>query len=512
MRLKKILTLITVTFAFIQIQAQDIEQWRQKGYEAKQQGDTQTAIDYYAKILHTNPDDYDARLALARLYYQVEKYDKAEKLFLKIYQGDQTDVEALKGLGQVYLMTDKLDKSIAMFQKAIGYLPNEVSLYLLLAKAYSWDGKLQKAIDVYQKILKIDDTYSEAYQGIGKMYYWMEKPVTAIKYYQKAIALDPDELPIKKEYREIVDNMKYQLSAKFSSINESEENYNIDALIQKYGVSKRINNYLNVSAGFLLDYSNRTSSGGNISDTIRYFDNSFIKIGYLSQHHKIDIYAGYTFADSKLSSYGLAWRADYAIGNIDITNTLNGGYDYFYYWNKVGQTQAEDELKIKFRKFNLSLNAAYGVVDIKPILDVPNDRYEEDTNPHTGYGTSLSYQVLTMPKTTIGMSYSYLNFAYKSQYYYSPMGRHLYGPSLSIYYPTGNFYIYAKGAYNIGSEYYYEMIDNQLETNYIDVTNWSANIEAGYQLKQWEFSIGSSKFYNPFYQNFTASISVKYKL
>jgi len=56
------------------------------------------------------------------------------------------------------------------------------------------------------------------------------------------------------------------------------------------------------------------------------------------------------------------------------------------------------------------------------------------------------------------------------------------------------------------------MIDNQLETNYIDVTNWSANIEAGYQLKQWEFSIGSSKFYNPFYQNFTASISVKYKL
>jgi hypothetical protein len=92
------------------------------------------------------------------------------------------------------------------------------------------------------------------------------------------------------------------------------------------------------------------------------------------------------------------------------------------------------------------------------------------------------------------------------------MGRHLYGPSLSIYYPAGNFYIYANGAYNIGSEYYYEMIDNQLETNYIDVTNWSANIEAGYQLNQWEFSIGSSKFYNPFYQNFTASISVKYKL
>lgn len=509
---KRVLLILTLVITYTIANAQDTEQWRQKGYEAKENGNYETAISYYSKILEAQPEDYDAGLALARLYQQTEKYKNAEKLFMKIFINDSTDVEALTGLGDVYLMTDKLDKSIAMYQKAISFLHNDVSLYLQLAKAYSWQGKLQKAIDTYNSILKIDNTYSEAYQGIGKMYYWMEKPNSALKYYEKAIALDPAELPIRKEYNQIKMGLKYQLSAKLSLINEKEESYNIDAITQHYGVSKRINDYLNVSVGFLLDYSNRDVTNTNIGDTTRLYDNTFAKISYLSQHHKIDIFTGYTVADSKLSSYGFAWRSNYTIGNFDITNTLFGGYDYFYYWNQVGQTRVQDELNLKYRKIKLSLNTAYGVVDKKPILDVPNDRYEEDVNPHTGYGATLSYKILSLPKIIVGASYSYLNYDYKSQYYYSPMGRNLYGPSLSIYYPLHNFYFYANAAYNIGSEYYYESINNEILTNYIDVTNWSIGVEAGYNLNNWKFSVGSSKFYNPFYENFTAYLSLKYSL
>ncbi len=494
------------------VKAQDTEQWRQKGYEAKENGDYKTAIDYYAKILKVQPDDYDARLALARLYLKTEDYKKAENLFLEIYQNDKTDVEALSGLGQVYMMTDKLDKSVAMFQKAITLLPDYVPLYLKLAKAYSWQGKLRKAIETYSRILEIDNTYSEAWQGIGKMSYWMEKPYTALIYYKKAIALDPDEMPIRKEYEEIKKNLKYELTGKISFVNEQEENYNIDALIQRYGVSKRLTNSINVSAGFLLDYSNRDFVNTNLGDTVRLYDNTFAKVSYLTQHHKVDIYAGYSVADSKFSSYGMAWRSNYSLGGFDISNTLQGGYDYFYYWNNVGQTEAQDELQIKYRKFKLSVNYLYGVVDKLPIMDVPNDRYEEDVNPHTGYGAGLTYQLFNMPKTTVGVSYSYLDYAYKSQYYYSPMGRHLYGPSVSVYYPRGKFYVYADASYNVGSEYYYEKTGNKLKTIYIDVSHWSANAEVGYQYNNWDFSLGSGRFYNPFYANFTAYLSIKYHL
>ena len=507
----KILLVLMLLASFL-VKAQDTEQWRQKGYDAKENGDYDTAIDYYAKTLKVQPGDYDARLALARLYLKTEDYKKAENLFSKIYHNNHTDVEALSGLGDVYLMTDKLDKSVAMFQKAIALLPDNVPLYLKLAKAYSWQGKLQKAIDTYNLTLKIDDTYSEAYQGIGKMYYWKEKPYAALTYYKKALALNPEELPLRKEYEEIKKSLNYELIGKISFVNEKEQNYNIDALIQRYGVSKRLSNNINVSAGVLLDYSNRNFANTNVGDTVRLYDNTFAKISYLTQHHKVDVYAGYTVADSKLSSYGMAWRSTYTLGSFDMSNTLQGGYDYFYYWNNVGQNEAQDELQVKYKKFKLSVNYLYGIVDKKPILDVPNDRYEEDVNPHTGYGTGLTYQLLDLPKTNVGVSYSYLNYAYKSQYYYSPKGRHLYGPAVSVYYPFADFYVYADASYNVGSEYYYENINNELKTIYIDVSHWSANVEAGYQYNNWDFSLGSGKFYNPFYENFTAYLSIKYSL
>ncbi len=509
---KKTLLILTILITCTITNAQDTEQWRQKGYQAKENSNYDTAISYYGKILKVQPEDYDARLALARLYFQTEKYNVAENLFQKIFDNDSTDVEALTGLGNVYLMTDKLDKSIMMYQKAISFLPDDVPLYLKLAKAYSWQGKLQKAIDTYKHILEIDDTYSEAYQGIGKMYYWMEKPYTALGYYEKAIALDPDENPIHKEYDEIKKGLKYQLSGKFSFINEKEESYTIDALNQRYGVSKRVNNYLNISASLLLDYSNRDVINTDIGDTTRLYDNTFVKISYLSEHHKIDVFTGYTVVDSKFSSYGLAWRSNFTVGSFDITNTISGGYDYFYYWNGVGQTEGQDELTVKYNKIKLTGSFIYGVVDEKPILDVPNDRYEVDNNPHMGYGTSISYQILNRPKIELGASYSYLDYAYKSQYYYSPMGRNLYGPTISVYYTLQNFYFYANGAYNFGSEYYYENINNEITTNYIDVTNWSFGIETGYNIKNWEFSAGISKFYNPYYKNFTAYLSIKYSL
>ena len=508
----KILLILALLTINDESKAQDIERWREKGYEAKENGNYQTAIQFYAQILDVNPDDYDARLALARLYLQTESYKKAENLFLKIYQNDHTDVEALSGLGEVYMMMEKLDKSVAMFQSAISLLPDYVPLYLKLAQAYSWQGKLQKAIDTYNRILEIDDTYSEAYQGIGKMYYWMEKPYTALTYYKKALALDPEEQPIRKEYEDIKKNLDYELTGKISFVNEKEQNYNIDALIQRYGVSKRLTDNINVSAGVLLDYSNRDFVNTNVGDTVRLYDNTFAKISYLTQHHKVDVYAGYTVADSKLSSYGMAWRSNYTLGSFDVTNTLKGGYDYFYYWNAVGQNELQNELKIKYRKFRLSINYLYGVVDRKPIMDVPNDRYEEDVNPHMGYGTDLSYQLFNLPKIRFGVSYSYLNYTYKSIYYYSPMGRHLYGPEVSVYYPFDDFYVYADASYNVGSEYYYESINNKLKTIYVDISHWSVNAEAGYQYNNWDFSLGTGKFYNPFYANFTAFLSIKYCL
>ncbi|HIE15650.1 MAG TPA: tetratricopeptide repeat protein [Bacteroidales bacterium] len=502
-----LLLTLTINSGFAQ---SDIEKWRANGYQAKIEENYDTAIMFYGKILKVRPQDYDAQLAVARLYFAKKNYDKSISFYEKIIANDTTDVEALKGLGDNYLYLDKIDKAINYYKKAISYLPDNVPLYFQLATAYIWYGKLDNAIATYKKIATIDNTYSEAYQGIGKMYHWKEQPYTALQYYEKAIALDPLEKSINKEYEQIKKQTLYNISSISKFVNETEENYAINALIQQIGIQKRLNDNFQVSVNFLIDHSDRNFENTEIGDTIRWYNSTWAKAAWFYKHHKVYIYGGYSQSDRKFSAYGINWKWSFSLKSFDITNNLTSGYDYFYYWNEVGQNAATDNLKIRYKKMKLSLGYSYGIVDKVFILDVPNDRYEEDINPFNGYGGSLSYQILSKPKITLAANYSYLSYKYKSNRYYSPLGRNLYGTSVFVYYPIGNFYFYGDFSYNLGEEYYYENINSVLEKHYLNAENWAVNTEFGYDNKYFSASVSASRFYNDFYNNILISLNLQY--
>jgi hypothetical protein len=126
-------------------------------------------------------------------------------------------------------------------------------------------------------------------------------------------------------------------------------------------------------------------------------------------------------------------------------------------------------------------------------------------NPYQSYNLSLVCKVLKRPDIRIGLQNSYLDYQYKSPLYYSPFGRVLTGASASVYYNLHNFYIYSSFAYNIGSEY----SEGKKSDVKIDVDNWSANVELGYDVYPFSFSVGGSNFYNPYYQNLTGFIALK---
>ena len=491
-------------------QNNSIEQLRASAYKAKLKGDYQESITNYKKILEKQSDDYDAKLALARLYFKTENYKKSTAFFNSIYKNDSTDVEALMGLGENYLYTDKVDESIVYIQKAISLLPDYVPLYLQLAKAYSWQGDLDKAIEIYNKSFTIDDTYSEAWRGLGKMYYWKDKPKTALYFYEKAVALDPSDQSIKKEFEQLKNELKYSFSATYKKLNETEESYQINALIQQYGLSKRFNDHFNISVNHLLDYSNRDFTNTEIGDTIRWFDNTWLKTGLITEHHRISLYGGYSKSDDIFTSYGLNWRYKFSLKSVDFTNSLTAGYDYFYYWNKIGHKALTDNFSAQYKRFKLNLSYGYGLIDTAAVNDIPNDNYFEGTNPHEEYGVSLSYKVLSKPKITLSANYSYLNFKYKSRLYYSPFDRKLFGPSASIYYPFKNFYFYGGFAFNFGSEFYYDVIDSSVKKIYLNADNWSANAEIGYNYKSFAVSFSASRFYNDYYSNYLIALNLKY--
>jgi tetratricopeptide (TPR) repeat protein len=492
-----------------QAQNVDIEQLRKKGFEAKTNGDLEMAIGHYKNILELEAEDYDAWLAIARLCFLQEDYKNSMHYFEIIYANDSTDVEALKGLGDCYLYLDKPGQACGYYKKAISYLPSYVPLYFQLAKAYSWQGQLKKAIKIYEDVLVIDNTYSEAWQGIGKMLNWQRKPKSALPYYERAMELDPATISIADEYREVKKQLDYQISASLKILNETEESYEINALVQEYRFQKRLGDHFNVSANFLLDHSDRDFTNPKDADTIRWYDNSWAKIGWLGEHHKINVFGGYSQSDKKFSSYGIHWQWGFSINSVNFSNSFNAGYDYFYYWNQVGHHVFSDKLSIKYKKFTFDAGYGFGIVDSAEIRNIVKDSYGVDVNNHNEYAFSLSYKLLQNPKIIVAANYSYLDFDNKSSLYYSPYERKLWGPSASIYWPLKHFYFYASFSYNTGIEFYYDVKGSGFVKNYLDVDNWSAGSELGYNLNKLSFSLSGSRFYNPFYSNYAILATIK---
>lgn len=502
---------VLLLFAFtLSGQTEEIETWRSEGFLARTEKDYAAAIGFYEKIITVEPGDYDARLALGRLYNLSGEPKKAIGYFEEIFREDSTDVEAMNGLGESNGMLGNDEESVWFYRRALDYYQADVMQYLYLAKAYGNAGKTEQAIETYRAVIRIDETWSEAWAGIGRMYYWTGKPKTALVFYEKALELDPGNEEIEKEYQAVAGELNYSVSLSVGPVNEVEESYEINAMISKAGFEKRIDDHFLVQGAFLLDYSNRDYSDADL-DTTRWYSNISAKGSWIGTHHTLSLFTGYSSTDNLLSSYGFNWKMNYSPGKITIKNSLIGGYDYFYYWNKVGSTSIADETRLEYRFLSINARYAYGIVDKVAVKEnTPEQELTEKTNPYQSVGVSLFFRLIRNPEIKLGLNYSYLDYEYKSPLYYSPFGRNLTGASASAYYQFSRFFVYGSFAYNIGSEYNYEESNSgKMKKVSMDVDNWSANLELGYDYYPFSISIGGSNFYNPYYQNLTGFLAIK---
>ncbi|MDB4303158.1 tetratricopeptide repeat protein [Desulfosarcina sp.] len=515
--------LIILLFLSIGLQAQNesVEHWRELGYEAKQEGDIESSIKNYKKVLEIDRDDYDAKLALANLYYSQQKFEESLSYYNMIYQSDNSDVEALNGFGRCYLKLGDLDKSTFYFQKAIEYLPSYIQQYFDLAHVFVDKGELDSARIVYSEVLQIDSTYAEAWAGIGKMYYWQNSPKTALHHYEKAILLDPENKETQKEYLQVSNELDYSPYATFSYINETEDTYEINAFTQKYGLNKRISDHFAISVNFLLDKSDRNYFN-DLADTTRWYDNTWVKASWITKNNTVSLYTGASVSDSRFTSYGLNWISSFKISDIKFKNNLTFGYDYFYYWNEVGKDLVSNSFSATYKKFSLNASGMYGVIREDTISDYYADKYERAVNPHRGYGISLKYQLFKVPKVYVSVGHSYLDFDYKSPLYYTPYERTLNGVSVSVFYKIKDFYLYSDFEYNLSREVYYEEVEtgqgqgaqqgSKFEKHYLyDNTTWNGSFEFGYDFGKLSVSIGGYHFQNLYYQSSNAFISIKGK-
>jgi tetratricopeptide (TPR) repeat protein len=100
------------------------------------------------------PQNFDAQVAAAELYYQIQRYDQAIEYLLKANQIKPTDFETVAALGLVNLDAGHFDQSEKWYQAAARMKSDDVRVLAGLAAATLGKGDAKAAEDAIAKLEK----------------------------------------------------------------------------------------------------------------------------------------------------------------------------------------------------------------------------------------------------------------------------------------------------------------------------------------------------------------------
>ncbi|MCD6176444.1 MAG: tetratricopeptide repeat protein [Candidatus Cloacimonetes bacterium] len=471
----------------------NLELWRQLGFAYKENGETEKAISGYQKVFSFNNNDYDALLALARLYFHNQQFELSRQYFRKILTIDSTDVEAFLGLARMEKSRENFSESIIYYNSALKYLPEHFPALFELANVYIYSDNLQNAINTYHRILEIDNTWSEAWSGIGKMYWWQDKPFLALGNYKKAIELDPENKEIIQEFKNIKNAVNWNISAKYFGQSEIEENYQIDSFNQQYSISKRVTDILSLNINSFLQYAQKDETD---FITEKYYDTTFLKSNLkITLKNEINFTIGGSISDSVFTIIEGGWQFKTNWKNLKVTNNINLGNEYFYHWERVRRSYIQEDLIINWQKMDFNCGYQFGKVEDNTIsiLSQNGNSSVSSYNSFLNYNFRFNYQVLKSPIIEIGSNYRFIDYQYESSLYYTPIDRKILGLSGSLYYPYKCVYFYLGSGVNFDNY-------RELETG--------LDAEFGVDLRGLSLSVSFSNFKNQYYESKSLSFII----
>ncbi len=110
--------------------------------------------------LKTSPDDFNAIVQLANLYYDGQQYPDAVKYYQRAVKIQPTNPDVLTDLGTSLWFLGDADGAIAEFQKALTYRPDHPGTLFNLG-VVRWEGKLDPkgAVQAWEELLRRNPNY-----------------------------------------------------------------------------------------------------------------------------------------------------------------------------------------------------------------------------------------------------------------------------------------------------------------------------------------------------------------
>jgi len=118
-------------------------------------GQTEEAINFYSKLIQSDPNNGDARVALATLLLQKKDVEKAKAVLASLDPKTVTDASPVYNLGASLYNLNQTEEAIKYFQLAANTDPAMTDAHLQLGVAYLSSGQSQKARAEFQKVIDL---------------------------------------------------------------------------------------------------------------------------------------------------------------------------------------------------------------------------------------------------------------------------------------------------------------------------------------------------------------------
>ena len=106
----------------------------------------------FEKVLALNPNNLEAKTALASCYIQIDQdVMKGVGMLKEVIEKDSNNVQAIYTLGMLSIQSGQLDKAQQRFEKLVSLQPFNPEFYFYLGEVYAKLGESKKAIATYEK-------------------------------------------------------------------------------------------------------------------------------------------------------------------------------------------------------------------------------------------------------------------------------------------------------------------------------------------------------------------------
>ena len=229
-------------------------------YAYRVEGEFDSAIAIYKRILVVNPDDFDALDGLAFTLSWQGDLDSSVRVYKKMFKLFKNKKDVLIGLARTYGWMGKLEEAKRWIRIALEKYPDSPDILELCGDIYTWDGKLAEGIRCYRKALNKAPRNVDLMIKIAQNYEWENDVNKAISWYRKVLQIDPANSKARNGLKRVT-KLKYPaLSIKYSHAKE------VDSTTITYWnnmnlfVHYRLLKHLTVSIRMILDHSIKSDS------------------------------------------------------------------------------------------------------------------------------------------------------------------------------------------------------------------------------------------------------------